>query len=130
MTWIHALMLLLVAPLVGWIPALGPLLLGALAGRAHTGWRGAVIVVPGLALQTLLLLGVRWATRSVQQAGIEGGLWTALAWVGGPLSAALGRPLSHLIGDSDVAGFVVLYLLPVVPGLLLGWWSRRSTRRW
>lgn len=78
-TWLHALMLLLVAVLVGWVPLLGPLVLGGLAGRAAPGWRGVVALLPALALQTALLLVARWAALTAQNSGLDGGLWAAVA---------------------------------------------------
>ncbi|WP_245593140.1 hypothetical protein [Deinococcus frigens] len=128
--WIHAAMLLLVALLLGWVPVLGPLLLGVLAGRAAPGGRGAAALLPALALQTALLLGARWAARTVQDFGLDGGLWTAVAWLGSPLSAALGRPLGHVLGSATLAGFLLLYILPALPGLLIGAQMARRSTRW
>lgn len=128
--WLHALMLMLVAILLGWVPLLGPLLLGGLAGRAAPGWRAVVVLLPALALQTALLLGVRWAAQSIQGAGLEGGVWAAMAWLGSPLSAALGRPLGHVLGSATLAGFVLLYTLPALLGLLMGTQMARQARRW
>ncbi|CAM3440345.1 hypothetical protein DESA109040_12765 [Deinococcus saxicola] len=128
--WIHALMLLLVAVLMGWVPLLGPLLLGGLAGRAAPGWRAVVVLFPALALQTALLLGARWAALTVQNSGLDGGLWAAMAWLGSPLSAVLGRPLGHVLGSATLAGFVLLYTLPALPGLLIGAQMARRSRRW
>lgn len=128
-TWIHALMLVMTV-LVGWVPLLGPLLLGGLAGRAAPGWRAVVVLLPALALQTALLFGARWAAQSVQGAGLEGGVWAAVAWLGSPLSAALGRPLGHVLGSATLAGFVLLYTLPALPGLLIGAQMARRSRRW
>ncbi len=129
-TWVHALMLLLVAVLVGWVPLLGPLVLGGLAGRAVPGWRGVVALLPALALQTALLLAARWAALAVQNSGLEGGLWAAVAWLGGPLSAALGRPLGDVLGSATLAGFLLLYTLPALPGLLIGAQMARRSRPW
>ena len=129
-TWVHAVMLLLVAVLLGWVPLLGPLLLGGLAGRAAPGWRAVGVLLPALALQTGLLLGARWAALTVQNSGLDGGLWTVVAWLGSPLSAALGRPLGHVLGSSTLAGFLLLYTLPALPGLLIGAQMARRSRRW
>lgn len=129
-TWLHALMLLLVAMLLGWVPLLGPLLLGGLAGRAAPGWRAVVALLPALALQTALLLGARWVAQGVQSAGLEGGVWAAVAWLGGPLSAALGRPLGHVLGSATLAGFLLLYTFPALPGLFIGAQMARRPRRW
>lgn len=129
-TWIHALMLLLVAGLVGWVPLLGPLLLGGLAGRAAPSWRAVTVLLPALALQTALLLGARWAALTVQNSGLEGGLWAAVTWLGSPLSAALGRPLGEVLGSATLGGFLLLYTLPALPGLLIGAEMARRARRW
>ncbi|WP_295818464.1 hypothetical protein [uncultured Deinococcus sp.] len=129
MALINVGMLLLVAVLVGWIPVLGPLLIGWLAGRAAPGARGVLYVLPALAAQTLGLLAVRWLAQTVNSSGLEGGLWTAVAWFGSPLSAAVSRPLGELISASTVAGFVAVYTLPVLPGLLLGSVTAGTRRR-
>lgn len=128
--WVHAIMLLVVAVLVGWVPLLGPLVLGGLAGRAAPGWRGVVALLPALALQTAILLSARWAALTVQNAGLSGGLWAAVAWLGSPLSAALGRPLSEVLGSATLAGFLLLYTLPALPGLLIGAQMAGRSRRW
>ena len=128
--WVHAVMLLLVAALLGWVPLLGPLLLGGLAGRAAPGWRGVVVLLPALALQTALLLGARWVAQMVQDFGLSGGLWAAVAWLGSPLSAALGRPLGQVLGSATLAGFLLLYTLPALPGLMIGTGLGRRARRW
>lgn len=125
MPWIHVFMLLLVALLVGWIPVLGPTLLGFLAGRAAPGLLGLFTLLPALALQTALLLGARTLAQGVAASGYEGWLWTALAWLGGPLWPALGRPLRDMVGRSDALGFAVLFTLPALAGLLLGARRRR-----
>ncbi|CAM3676947.1 hypothetical protein DESA109040_19535 [Deinococcus saxicola] len=129
-TWIHALMLLVMTVLVGWVPLLGPLLLGGLAGRAAPGWRAVVVLLPALALQIALLLGARWAALTVQNSGLDSGLWAAVAWLGSPLSAALGRPLDHVLSSATLAGFVLLYTLPALPGLLMGAQMARRAKRW
>lgn len=129
MIWIHVLMLLAVALLFGWVPVLGPLLLGVLAGRALPGVGGLLALLPALAVQTSLLLVARWAAQGVAAAGVEGWLWTALAWLTGPLTAALGRPLGAALGGSDPAGFLLLFTLPVLPGVVLGTLSARRRRR-
>lgn len=129
MTWINVLMLLLVAVVVGWVPLLGPLLLGFLAGRAERGVRAALVLLPALALQTLGLLGVRWLENAAEARGLDSWFWTALAWLGSPLNAALGRPLGNLIGDSDVGGFLLLFTLPAVLGLVIGGLTGRRARR-
>lgn len=127
--WIHVLLRLL-AVLVGWVPLLGPSLLGSLAGRAAPGWQGVLVLLPALALQTALLLGARWAALTVQNSGLDGGLWAAVAWLGSPLSAALVRPLGHVLGSTTLAGFVMLYTLPALLGLLMGAQMVRRSRRW
>ncbi|GAA5533431.1 hypothetical protein [Deinococcus aluminii] len=129
MVWVNAFMLLLVALLVGWVPVLGPLLLGFLAGRAEKGWRAVLILLPALILQTLGLLGVRWLEQAASTRGLDNWFWTALAWLGSPLYTALGRPLGNMIGDSNLAGFLLLFTLPAVLGLLLGWVTGRRGRR-
>lgn len=130
MLWVNVLMLLLVAVLVGWVPLLGPLALGFLAGRAERGPRAVLILLPALALQTLGLLGVRWLENAAEARGLDGWFWTALAWLGSPVNAALGRPLGGMIGDSDALGFLLLFTLPALPGLALGWLTgRRPSRR-
>ncbi|WP_034386473.1 hypothetical protein [Deinococcus sp. YIM 77859] len=129
MLWVNAFMLLLVALLVGWVPVLGPLALGFLAGRAERGARAVLVLLPALLLQTLGLLGVRWLENAAEARGLEGGIWTALAWLGSPLQVALGRPLGNMIGDSDLAGFLLLFTLPALLGLGLGGLTGRRTRR-
>ncbi|MCP2015467.1 hypothetical protein L1280_002629 [Deinococcus sp. HSC-46F16] len=129
MLWVHVLMLLLLAVLVGWIPVLGPLALGFLAGRAVRGPGAVLALLPALAVQTLGLLGVRWLENAVEARGLEGGVWTALAWLGSPVNVALGRPLGNLIGDSDVLGFLLLFTFPALLGLILGWATGRPSRR-
>ena len=129
-TWISVLMLLLLALVLGWVPLLGSLLLGFLAGRAAPGVRGLLIVLPALAPQTGLLLAGRWMVQGVATSGYEGWLWTALSWLSGPLSTALGRALSEMIGRSDALGFALLFTLPALPGLLLGNRGARRARRW
>lgn len=120
MAWVNVVMLVLVALLVGWIPVLGPLALGFLAGRAERGVRALAVLLPALTLQTLGLLGVRWLENAAEARGLDGWFWTALAWLGSPLNAALGRPLGGMIGDSDLPGFLLLFTLPAVLGLGLG----------
>ncbi|EYB69531.1 hypothetical protein DEIPH_ctg004orf0037 [Deinococcus phoenicis] len=129
MAWVNVFMLLLVALLLGWVPVLGPLLLGVLAGRAEKGPRAVLVLLPALVLQTLGLLGVRWLENAVEARGLDGWLWTALAWLGSPLAAALGRPLGNVIGDSDLTGFLLLFTLPAVLGLVLRWVTARPSRR-
>lgn len=129
MTWINGAMLLLVALLVGWVPVLGPLVIGFLAGRAEPGVRALLVLLPALAVQTLGLLGVRWLENAAEARGLDGWFWTALAWLGSPLNAALGRPLGNLIGDSDALGFGLLFTLPAAAGLFVGGLTRRSPRR-
>lgn len=121
-TWVYAVMLLLVTVLLGWVPLLGPLLLGGLAGRAAPGWRAFAVLLPALALQTGLLLGARWAALTVQNSGLDGGLWTVVAW--------LGSPLGHVLGSATLAGFLLLYTLPALPGLLIGIQMASRSRRW
>ncbi|WP_102125897.1 hypothetical protein [Deinococcus planocerae] len=128
MTWVNVLMLLLVALLVGWIPVLGPLALGFLAGRAERGARSLLVLLPALILQTLGLLGARWLENAVESRGLDGWLWTALAWLGSPVSAALGRPLGNMVGDSDLPGFLLLFTLPALIGLPLGRLTARRRR--
>lgn len=122
-------MLLLIALLVGWVPVLGPLLLGFLAGRAARGAQAVLVLLPALLLQTLGLLGVRWLENAAEVRGLDRWFWTALAWLGSPLSAALGRPLGNVIGDSDLAGFVLLFTAPAALGLVAGLLTRRPARR-
>ncbi|MBI0446959.1 MULTISPECIES: hypothetical protein [Deinococcus] len=129
MAWVNALMLLLVTLLLGWVPVLGPLLLGFLAGRAERGARAVLVLLPALLLQTLSLLGIRWLQQAIETRGLEGWLWTALAWLGSPLYSLLGRPLGHLIGDSSPAGFLLLFTLPAGLGLVLGGLTGRPARR-
>ena len=129
MTWINVFMLLLVTLLVGWVPVAGPLLVGFLAGRAERGLRALLVLLPALAVQTLGLLGVRWLENVAEARGLDGWFWTALAWLGSPLNAALGRPLGNLIGDSDAGGFLLLFTLPAALGLALGWVTGRPARR-
>ncbi|SMB89813.1 hypothetical protein [Deinococcus hopiensis] len=128
MLWVNAVMLLPVALLLGWVPVLGPLLLGFLSGRAERGLRSVLTLLPALALQTLGLLGVRWLENAVESRGLEGGLWTVLAWLGSPVSVALGRPLGNMMGDSNVAGFLLLFTLPALVGLVLGGVTGRRRR--
>lgn len=129
MLWVNVLMLLLVALLIGWIPVLGPLALGFLAGRAEPGPRALLALLPALALQTLGLLGVRWLENVAESRGLDGWFWTALAWIGSPVNAALGRPLGNMIGDSNMLGFLVLFTLPALIGLALGWATGRRRPR-
>ncbi|MEW6423008.1 MAG: hypothetical protein AB1511_15000 [Deinococcota bacterium] len=129
MPWVNALMLLLVALLVGWVPILGPLALGFLAGRAEKSLRAVLVLLPALLLQTLGLLGVRWLEHALQTRGLEGWAWSALTWLGSPVQATLGRPLGNMIGDSDPLGFLLLFTLPALPGLGLGWLTGRPPRR-
>ncbi|BDP40547.1 hypothetical protein DAETH_05160 [Deinococcus aetherius] len=129
MAWVNVFMLLVVALLVGWIPVLGPLALGFLAGRAEPGVRALAVLLPALILQTLGLLGARWLENAVESRGLDGWLWTVLAWIGSPVSAALGRPLGNMVGDSNLLGFLLLFTLPVLVGLGLGWLTGRRPRR-
>ncbi|WP_216328154.1 hypothetical protein [Deinococcus aestuarii] len=129
MAWVNVLMLLLVALLVGWIPVLGPFMLGFLAGRAERGVRALAVLLPALVLQTLGLLGARWLENAVESRGLDGWLWSALAWLGSPVNAALGRPLGNMIGDSDLPGFLLLFTLPALVGLGLGGLTGRRPRR-
>ncbi|CAM3795626.1 hypothetical protein [Deinococcus frigens] len=126
MPWINVFMLLVVALLVGWVPVLGPLLLGFLAGRVAPGVWSLGVLLPALAVQTSVLLAARWVAQGVAASSAEGWLWTALTWLSGPLSVALGRPLGAAVGGSDPLGFLLLFTLPVLPGLVLG---IRSARR-
>ncbi|GAA5514612.1 hypothetical protein Dcar01_03368 [Deinococcus carri] len=129
MLWVNVFMLLLVGLLLGWVPVLGPLLLGFLAGRAERGPRAVLVLLPALVLQTLGLLGARWLENTIEARGLEGGLWTALAWLGSPLYTALGRPLGNLIGDSSLTAFLLLFTLPAGVGLVLGLVTARPSRR-
>ncbi|WP_019587427.1 hypothetical protein [Deinococcus apachensis] len=129
MVWINVFMLLLVALVVGWVPVVGPLGLGFLAGRAERGPRAVLVLLPALALQTLGLLGVRWLENVAEARGLGGWFWTVLAWLGSPVNALLGRPLGNMIGDSDAAGFLLLFTLPAALGLLLGWLTGRRPGR-
>lgn len=128
MPWVNVFMLLLVALLIGWIPVVGPLALGFLAGRAERGPRALAVLLPALILQTLGLLGARWLENAVESRGLDGWVWTVLAWIGSPVSAALGRPLGNMVGDSDLPGFLLLFTLPVLVGLGLGWLTARRPR--
>lgn len=129
MFWLNAVMLVLVALLLGWVPVAGPLLLGFLAGRAERGLRALWVLLPALILQTLGLLGLRGLENLAEARGLDTWFWTALAWLGSPLSAALGRPLGHVIGDSDLGGFLLLFTLPAALGLVAGLLTRRPARR-
>jgi len=129
MLWVNVLMLLLVAVLIGWVPVVGPLALGFLAGRAERGVRALLVLIPALLVQTLGLLAVRWLENAVESRGLEGGLWTALAWIGSPVSTALGRPLGNMVGDSDLLGFLLLFTLPAVLGLVIGAVTGKPARR-
>ncbi len=129
MAWVNVFMLLLAALLVGWVPVVGPLLLGFLAGRAERGGRALLVLLPALGVQTLGLLGIRWLENVAEARGLDTWFWTALAWLGSPVNAALGRPLGNLIGDSDAGGFLLLFTLPALLGLALGWLTGRPARR-
>lgn len=129
MPWVNAFMLLLVALLVGWVPVLGPLALGFLAARAEKGLRALLVLLPALLLQTLGLLGVRWLDNVAEARGLDSWFWTALAWLGSPVQVTLGRPLGNMIGDSDLLGFLLLFTLPALLGLVLGWLPGRRPRR-
>ena len=120
MPWLNAFFLLLLALLVGWVPVLGPLALGFFAARSERGPRALLVVLPGL-----MAIGVGWAAlRSlagvVERSGLAGWLWTAVAWFLSPVSSALGRPLSQLIGESSVGALLLLILAPTVVGLIAG----------
>lgn len=128
MAWVNVFMLLVVALLIGWVPVLGPLTLGFLAGRVERGVRALAVLLPALLLQTLGLLGARWLENTVESRGLDGWLWTILAWVGSPVSAALGRPLGNMVGDSNLPGFLLLFTLPALVGLPLGWLTARRPR--
>ncbi|WP_293909285.1 hypothetical protein [Deinococcus sp.] len=120
MPWLNAFFLLLLAVLVGWVPVLGPLVLGFFAARSERGPRALLVMLPGL-----IVIGVGWAAlRSlagvVERSGLAGWLWTAVAWFLSPLSSALGRSLSQLIGDSSVQTVLLMILAPLVVGLVAG----------
>jgi len=125
MPWLSALFLALSGLLIGWIPLLGPLALGFLAGRAERGVRAPLALLPALALQTLGLLAARLTLRAVENHQLGGWLWTLVGWLFSPLAAWLGRPLEGVIAGSSALGFLLLFTLPVLPGLLLGSLSGR-----
>lgn len=134
MPWVTAFFLLLLAVLVGWIPVLGPLALGWAAARAEPGPRALLALLPALAVQLAGLLLGRTLAHAAQTAtfsgwSLEGGLWWAVGWLFSPLSAALGRPFSHLLADTALGVFLLVFLAPVLPGLLLGALLGRGNRR-
>ena len=119
MPWLNAFFLLLVAVFLGWIPVLGPLLLGFLAGRAERGPRALIVLLPALAVQTLGLLATRWIENTLEARNLDGWLWTGVSWLLSPVSTALGRPLGNVIGDSSLGLFLGLFTFPALLGLLL-----------
>ena len=125
MPWLSAFFLLVLSLLVGWIPVLGPLLLGVLAARAEPGPRALLAVLPALGVQTLGLLLTRALTNAVQDSHLDGWVWTAVGWLLSPLGTALGRPFSQLVADSSAVVFLLVFTFPVLPGLLLGALRRR-----
>lgn len=129
MFWVNALMLVLVGLLLGWIPVLGPGLLGFLAGRAERGPRTVLVLLPTLILQTLALIGLRWLENTAERQHLDGWFWTALSWLGSPVSTALGRPLANAVGDSSPLGFVLLFTAPAIVGLILGSWTAGQRKR-
>lgn len=125
MPWLTSFFLLLLALLIGWIPLLGPLALGFLAARAERGARTLLVLLPALLVQTSGLLLVRTLAHAVQNVTVygwhlEGDFWTAISWLVSPLGTALGRPLSHLLADTSLPAFLLIFIVPVVLGLLLG----------
>lgn len=120
MLWVNMFFLVLVAALLGWVPVLGPLLLGFLAARAQPGTRALLALLPALGVQTAGLLVARWTENLIEARQLDGWLWTAVSWIFSPVSTALGRPLGNLIGDSSTLVFLALFTLPVLLGLLLG----------
>ncbi|WP_407569277.1 hypothetical protein [Deinococcus altitudinis] len=125
MPWLTSFFLLLLALLIGWIPLLGPLALGFLAARAERGARTLLALLPALLVQTSGLLLTRALTRAAQNVTVygwhlEGGFWTAVSWLVSPLGTAFGRPLSHLLADTSLPVFLLIFLAPVVLGLAIG----------
>ncbi|WP_424949871.1 hypothetical protein [Deinococcus sp.] len=125
MPWLSALFLLLLTPLGGWIPVFGPLTLGFVAARAEPGIRSLLALLLALLLQSLGLLFTRSLAGTLQNAVVwgvhlEGWFWAAVSWLLSPLGTALGRPLSHLYTSSSLPVTLLIFLAPVLPGLLLG----------
>lgn len=121
MAWLSALFLLLLAVLTGWIPLLGPLALGFFAARSTPGPRALLVALPGV-----LVIALGWlALRAAERYGVSAWIWTAVSWLISPLGTWLGRPLTHLIGESSVQTFALLIAAPLVVGLLAGALTRR-----
>ena len=125
MFWLTSFFLLLLALLIGWIPLLGPLALGFLAARAERGSRALLVLLPALLVQSgglLLARALTRAARSVTVYGwhLEGAFWTAVSWLLSPLSTAFGRPLGHLLADTSLPAFLLIFVAPVLLGLLIG----------
>jgi hypothetical protein len=120
MLGLNMFFLVVMALLLGWVPLLGPALLGFLAARSQPGARALLAVLPALGVQTVGLLIARWTEQTLQARQLDGWLWTAVGWIFSPVSTLLGRPLGHLIGGSSPLAFAALFTLPVLLGLLLG----------
>lgn len=125
MPWLPAFFLLLLAVLIGWIPVLGPLVLGWVAARAEPGPRALLALLPALVVQVAGLLLARVLAHAVQTTSLYGwsldsGVWLAVSWLFSPLSTALGRPFSHLLADTPLGVFLLIFLAPVLLGLLVG----------
>jgi len=123
--WLPAFFLLLLALLVGWIPVLGPLVLGWVAARAEPGPRALLALLPALAVQLAGLLLARALAHAAQTTtlygwSLESGVWPLVSWLFSPLSTALGRPFSHLLADTALGVFLLIFLAPVLLGLLIG----------
>lgn len=130
MPWVHAFFLWLLAVLIGWIPVLGPLALGFVAARAEPRPRALLVLLPALLAQTVLVLLGHAAAGAIQHAALfgwplQGWLWTAVSWLLSPVATLIGRPLTSVLATAPVITLLLVFLAPVLPGLLLGLLGRR-----